>query len=137
MARAALAMVHPASTSRIERKAEELDAVNAQLKQLTERKVALAGQLLVLVEREGEADDDGKLRYATDAHKFVVIETKNVTCSGKAATAALIRLGLNAKLVKKGIAKATKETPYKYVRVDKASAVDDPKVGIGARPRRG
>lgn len=120
----ALAVVHPSSTSRIERKADELDAVRAKIKALTAEKDALSEQLLKLVRREGEEDEKGKVRYATDAHKFVVIEATNRTTSGAKAIQMLIKLGVNAKLAAKAIARATSETDYEYVRVDKASDPD-------------
>lgn len=120
-----LAVIHPSSTSRIERKADELDAVRAKMKALKDEADALSQQLLKLVRREGEEDEKGKIRYATDAHKFVVIEATNRTTSGAKAIQMLIKLGVNAKLAKKAIDRATNETDYEYVRVDKASDPDD------------
>lgn len=134
MARTALAVVHPSSTSRIERKADELDAIKSKIKALKEDADALSKQLLVLVKREGEADEDGKVRYATDAHKFLVISATNTTVSGKKAIQNLIKLGVNAKVAAKAIRRATSETPYEYVRVDKAS--DDELADINDRISR-
>lgn len=133
-----LAVIHPSSTSRIERKANELDAVRAKMKALKDEADALSQQLLKLVRREGEEDEKGKIRYATDAHKFVVIEATNRTTSGAKAIQMLIKLGVNAKLAKKAIDRATNETDYEYVRVDKASDPDDtsdnePRFGRGRR----
>lgn len=120
-----LAVIHPSSTSRIERKADELDSVKAKLKALKEQADALSQQLLKLVKREGEADEDGKLRYATDAHKFLVVAATNRSVNGKKAIQNLIKLGVNAKIAKKAVDRATSETPYEYVRIDKAGDPDD------------
>src|SRR5438477_273105 len=118
MSRPALVAIHPSSTSRIERKADELDAANARLKEIKEQCDDLKAQLLRLTKREGEADEDGKIRYQTDKHKFLVIAAESTTVSGKKAIQNLIKLGVNAKTAKKAIDRATSHTPYEYVRID-------------------
>ena len=113
-----LGIVHPASTSRIERAASELDEIRAKLKELEERKSELAARLVIMVKREGEEDEKGKVRYSTDLHKFVVVQGKNVHTSGDKVQQLLIQKGVKATIAELCVAKATTTTPYEYVRVD-------------------
>jgi len=117
-ARRALSVVHPASNDKIERKAQELDEIRKELKKLTDEKDALNLELLRLVKRQGEADEDGKIRYDTDAHKFQIIEGRSVSTNGQKAIKKLVALGVSLKVAKKAIAAATTEKDYEYVRID-------------------
>jgi hypothetical protein len=114
---ARIAIVHPASTSRIERAAQELDAIRKQLADLNVRKDELSARLLLLTKAEGEADDAGKVRYETDAHKFVVIPGKNVYVDPKKLMIALTSIGITPKVQRKVRAACVKETDYEYVGV--------------------
>ena len=103
----ALTVVHPASTSRIERASEELVAIREQIKALEERKKELADRLLVMVKREGEPDEKGKVRYQTDLHKFIVIEMPGrVTVNEAKLKASMAKNGLTPKQMEKIITPA-------------------------------
>lgn len=120
--RTSLAIVHPASESRIEQKANELDRLRAKIKELELDKKALSDQLLKMVRAEGEVDEKGKLRYETDLHTFQVIPGKSVTTNGLKAVQALVKLGVKASVAKKAIDKATATVEYEYVGVYKRPA---------------
>ena len=114
---ARLGVVHPSSESRIERKAAELVALRAKISELEKDKTALSAQLLKMVLAEGEADDDGKIRYETDAHKFQVVKGCSASRIDKVQ---LTKLGVKQSI----IAKATiPGTEFEYVRV--AAIVED------------
>lgn len=100
----------PGRASRIERKAAELTDLRKQIAEMELRKTELSAQLLKLVKAEGEPDLKGKIRYESDTHRFVVIESKSTHLNATT----LLKLGVKASLIKK----ATTETPYEYVRVD-------------------
>lgn len=110
-ANAGLADVSPTNrANRIENKAYELTKLREQIKELEARKTELSAQLLKLVKVEGEADPDGKIRYLSDEHRFVVIEGKSTKLDPKR----LMKFGVKASIIKR----STVETPYEYVRVD-------------------
>lgn len=120
-----LAVVHPSSTSRIERKSAELKEIQEQAKALEERRKELTSQLLKMVKAEGEEDEKGKLRYTTDSFRYVVVSGSSVHTSGDKAIQLLQKMGVKLELAKKAIAKATSRTEYEYVRVDKVTEVAD------------
>lgn len=120
-----LAVVHPSSTSRIERKSAELKEIQEQAKALEERRKELTSQLLKMVKAEGEEDEKGKLRYTTDSFRYVVVGGSSVHTSGDKAIQILQKMGVKLELAKKAIAKATSRTEYEYVRVDKVMDVAD------------
>lgn len=112
-----LAIVHPASESRIERAAAELTALRTKISELEKDKAAKSAQLLKMVQAEGEPDDKGKIRYTTDAHNFIVIGGKNVHTDGSKAIQALVKAGVKVAVAKKAIAASTKIVEYEYIGV--------------------
>lgn len=120
-----LGIIHPAGTSRIERAATEYRATCEQIKTLEATKKALQERLVVMVKREGELDEKGKLRYETDLHRFVVVGGKNVSVSGDKVRQLLIQKGVKAKVADAAVTGATKTTEYEYVRVDDRPADED------------
>lgn len=112
-----LAVVHPASESRIERAATELDQVRRQIADLVEKKEALAARLLLMTKQEGEPDAEGKVRYETDLHKFVIIPGTNVYIHPKKLTLALTAQGITPKVQRAIRAACVQETEYEYVGV--------------------
>ena len=121
-----LGIIHPASTSRIERVATELDTLSEQIKALETTKVELNARLLLMVKREGNEDEKGKIRYETEQHKFVVVAGKNTHTSGDKVKQALVSLGVSPKIAVKAIAKGTTTKEYEYVHRGKAKAEGEP-----------
>lgn len=113
-----LGIVHPSGTSRIERAATEYRATCEQIKELEATKKALQERLVVMVKREGELDEKGKLRYETDLHRFVVVGGKNVSVNGDKVRQLLIKKGVKPKIADACVTLGTKTTEYEYVRVD-------------------
>lgn len=106
-----LADVSPANRAdRIEKRAAELTDIREQIKALEARKTELSGQLLKLVKAAGAEDEEGKVRYESDEHRFVVVEGKSTKLDPKK----LMQYGVKASIIKK----STVESPYEYVRVD-------------------
>lgn len=95
---------------RIEAKAEELTKIRDHIKELETRKLELSAQLLKLVKAEGSEADDGKWRYESDDHRFLVVEGKSTRLDPKR----LMKYGVKASIIQK----STVETPFEYVRVD-------------------
>lgn len=122
---ARLAVVHPYGDSKIERLSGELVALREQIKQLEAQKSELSTKLLRLVQAEGEADAEGKVRYETELHKFIIIQGKNVTVSGTKTLQALVAAGVKARIAKMAVAKGTSTTEYEYVRVDEKKAEEN------------
>lgn len=108
-------IVHPASTSRLERKGEEYRKVQAKFKALEQEKKALMADLCKLIRREGEADEKGKLRYETDVRTFLHIEAENAYTDAKKALQHLVKLGVKPLVARKALRLATSHTPYEYV----------------------
>lgn len=124
-----MAVVHPASESRIERAANELDEVRRAIKDLELKKDELNARLLLMVKREGEADHEGKVRYETDLHKFQIIPGKNVQINEGKLRASMVAMGLTPAKIEKAIAPAKTVTEYEYVGVYLAKPKDEEKVG--------
>ena len=114
-------LVHPASTSRIERASTELLELRRQIKELENQKDELSARLLVMVKREGEEREDSKgvvrVRYETDQHRFIVIPGKNVTINEGVLRKTMLSLGVEPKRIEKYIAPAKKTVKYEYVGV--------------------
>lgn len=108
---AGLAIVHPASTSKIERASTELVQIRTQIAELETRKKELSERLLRWVQAEGEPDDEGKVRYETDAHKFLIVEG---TSASKIDPKLLMRNGVTQKVIQKSTVEGT---PFSYVKV--------------------
>lgn len=134
-----LAVVHPSSNDRIEQAALELTGppdlnekslillvnrilvefgIRPVVKALEAEKKVLGDRLVKMVQREGEEDEKGKVRYTTDAHRFVVVGGKSVTVNGDKVKQALIKAGVRAKVAAKCVAAGTSIVEYEYVRVD-------------------
>lgn len=117
--------VHPLAPSRIERVARELDVIREEEAELRRRKEEISGRLVGLMHIEGKRGEDGKIRYSTDAHKFVLIKGKNTyTSKGKMVTA-LSSEGLTPRQIAKVTAACVTVTEYEYVGVYKAGAEGD------------
>ena len=124
-ATASLGVIHPASTSRIERAAAALDEKRKQIAQLTEEADALKARLLAMVKSEGEADEQGKVRYETDQHKFTVIGGRNTYANPAKLKIAMTANGITPKVQAKVFAAAVTETEYEYVGVYLKKGGDD------------
>lgn len=135
-------LVHPASTSRIARAslelmgplpgdvelptAEILSAIEVAIgqfgvrpiiKALEERKAELMTRLVAMVERDGETDDKGKIRYETELHRFQVIEGANVHIPESGLKVAMTASGITPKTQATILRKCAKRTLYSYVGV--------------------
>lgn len=113
-----LGIVHPAGTSRIEKAATEYRTACEQIKVLEASKKALQERLVVMVRREGQEDEKGKLRYETDLHRFIIVGGKNVSVNGDKVRQLLIKKGVKPKIADACVTGGTKTTEYEYVRVD-------------------
>lgn len=113
----ATATVHPFATSRIEKASNELSAIRAQIKQLEDRKAELSGRILTMLHNDGEKDEEGKIRYETDRHKFVIIQGVNTYTDKKHMVTALSASGLTPKQIASVVKACVTETPYEYAGV--------------------
>lgn len=120
-----LAVIHPVRESRVERASNELLDLRKQISELEERKKELADRLLAWVKQDGEADLDGKVRYETTAHKFIVIHGKNTYISEKKLKAAMAARGMTPKEIERCLTPATTVTEYDYVGVYERKAEED------------
>ena len=120
---ARIAVVHPASESRIERASTELMQIRKDLAELNARKDELSARILTMVKHEGETVVDSKgvekIRYETDAHKFVVIAGKNTYIGEGKLRAAMTSFGMTPKEIERVLVKsgARQVTEYEYVGV--------------------
>lgn len=106
--RSALSTV-PQASPRVARLVTEKAELAAQRTALDVKLKDIGDKLLKLVHREGEPDDEGKIRLETDSAKLQIIPGKNETISKKK----LIAMGVKPKL----IAQCTDTVEYEYVGV--------------------
>lgn len=147
---ARLAVVHPASTSRIERAAIELcgiDNLDLDEKTLTEfakrhgiRKAIkflevmrdeYNARMVLMIKREGEPDPKGKVRYHTDAHSFLIVAGRNTYTDIDVIKKNAASMGLTPKQTGKLLANAVKVTEYEYPGIYPAKTKEEGKSGKG------
>lgn len=141
---ARLAVIHPASTSRIERAATELcgvENIDVDEKSLTEfgkrygirkaikfleaLKEEYNARMVLMIKREGEADPKGKIRYYTDAHQFQIVNGRNIHTDVEMIKKNAASMGLTPKQTDKLLKNAVSVTEYEYAGIYPAKAKDD------------
>lgn len=130
-----LAVVHPHATSRIARAAEQLVGlpnvtvdertiedlahrfgVRPLIKALETKRDELNGRICTMIRHEGEEDEKGKIRYQTDAFKFIIIPGKNSYINEAKLRKAMVGAGLTPRQIEKIVEKSgcKSVTEYEY-----------------------
>lgn len=106
--------VHSFANNRIERASNELDQLRKRIRELTAQKDQLNARVLTMLRNEGEADDEGKVRYETTMHTFCIIKGSNTYTDLKKLKVSLAAEGLTPKQIAKVLKPAVKVTEYEY-----------------------
>lgn len=104
-------VVSPTASARTSRKLTRLTEVRAEIGRLEAEKRTLSAEVLPLVEREGEEDLDGKMRLEDDGYRYQIVRGEATELDSRL----LLQLGVSARIIKK----ATRVTPFAYVRADR------------------
>ena len=100
----------PQASARVVRIATQYKTLAAEIaiREIKKRKMMV--KLLRATKHEGEPDGEGKLRLESDAYKLVIVKGESTQLDVKT----LLALGVSAKILNR----ATKRTPFEYVRID-------------------
>lgn len=109
-----IGIIHPASESRIERAAKELLSLREQISKLTFEKDMLQSRICTMIRQEGAPDDEGKIRYETELHKFQIISGMNCYTDYRKLRVAMTVAGITPKVQAAILASCVKKTEYEY-----------------------